>query len=295
MADTNGGQISAYDEDSTICLNFVVPQHSASGNQDEARSIAKSELWLFPSFNTTDKRWYQLSMGFVFRLEEFNKPVEAEISNILWRGSDDCIMVDLTTQTKIIERKLKKRQLNETVVEVTISVTHKELYHGDVHDLDWQQMCSTLTSRTSNTSFIVVKYFSDEERVSQTTQRKRSTTVVEDDRIPPREGCSLIPHEVRLQDAFGAWVVSPEGPVDVGACSGFCDASTDHHLFTARALLKERLRNLSLAMSPTSSHLFDISCIATEFDPLIFVAHVQERDSYVLLDLPVKAKTCACR
>lgn len=292
---------------SSIDLHFTVPRQSTDsvGGQGESPSIYKSELWLFPSFNSPrDDRWYQLTLGFVFRLEGFNRPVEAEVSNILWRGSDQCIMVDLTPQTKIIDRKLKKRDLNETLVHVRVTVHHKEEYHGSPAPVveEWQTTCSSLSSRTTNTSFLVVKYFSDEEASS----RQRRTVLSDGSKVSSRrrraapdtptnsnstQGCSLTQLKVRLQDALGDWVTSPTDPVDVGVCSGECDIAHSRELFSQRALLKERLRN----QLPIPDQQFRVSCIALTVDPVRVLIHDKKVESYFLVNLPIKAKTCGCR
>ena len=296
FADTNGGQIGGGGVSSSIDLHFTVPQQTtnAIGSQDESRPISKSELWLFPNFNVPkNERWYEVSLGFVFTLEGFNRPVEAEVGNILWRGSDDCIMVDLTPQTKIIDRKLKRRGLNETLVHVRVTVHHREEYHGPTpHVEEWQNTCSSLSHRTTNTSFLVVKYFSDETEVSEDTSRSRRRV----ENLPQSnsslpEFCSLIQFKVRLQEVFGNFITSPTEPVDIGACVGKCDISLTGELFSKRAMLKDRMRSLP---SIPKEH-FTVNCVAQTVVPLNVLIHDDREDSYFLVKLPIKANTCGCR
>ena len=281
---------------SSIDLHFTVPRQSttAIGSQDESPPIYKSELWLFPSFNSPrDDRWYQVTLGFVFTLDGFNKRVEAEVRNILWKGSDDCIMVDLTHQTKIIDRKLKKRNLNETLVHVRVTVHHKEEYHGSATPQlkEWQNTCSSLSSRATNTSFLVVKYFSDDVNRSEESKRKRRSVPNVPTNSSSGQGCSLTQLKVRLQDALGDWVASPTEPVDIGACSGECDIAHSRDLFSQRAILKDRLRN----QSPIPNQEFRVSCIALALDPVKVLIHDKKAASYFLVNFPIKAKTCGCR
>ena len=286
---------------SSSILHFTVPQHSTTGigNQEEERPIAKSELWLFPRFTDSpqEPRWYELSLGFVFTLTGFNKPVETQVDGILWRGSDECIMIDLTTQTKIIDRKLKKRDLNETEVNVRVTVHHKEEYHGPTPtEQVWQQTCSSLSNRASNNSFLVVKYFSDEGPTSDGGRKKRRVAYEHPPAIEQSstDGCSLVPYEVNLQELFGEWVVSPSGTVDVGACAGSCN-SDNLNLFTARSTLKDRLSQPHNSPSIIPNHVFQVNCIAVRSSAIKFLINMEETKSLVLVNYPIKAKTCGCR
>ena len=281
-------------------LHFTVPQQSTSamGNREASRPIAKAELWLFPSFNIPqDGRWYELTLGFVITLEGFNKVREIEVGPVLWRGSDECIMVDLTRTARYIERRLKSRRLNETLVNVRVTVHHKEeVLHRTPLEKEWQRTCSSLSPRTSNTSFLVVKYFSDK------VDRGRRRRAVVDDQVPTASNysssCSLVQYTVKLQSVFGDWVVSPKEPVDVGACFGTCNININPGDFSPRAILKERLRNLrdtAESLLPLSSSHYEISCTEITVDPLVFLIYMEGPDSYVLLEYPVKAKNCGCR
>ena len=284
---------------SSITLHFTVPQQSASAIESGVEApILKSELWLFPSFDRPkDDRWYELIFRIVFTLEGFNRPFEAQIENILWRGSDECVMVDLTSQTKTIDRKLKKKNINETLVNLMVTVLDIEEHTSSTpQEQEWQTTCSSLSHRTSNTSFLVVKYFTDEENSSDHQRTKR--TISEDHQSTSGDetgGCSPIEFKVSLQKVFGDWVASPTEPVDVGACSGRCDVTKDSHLFTPRSLLKARLRNIEVLHSPMPSHNFEVFCTPLTFESLRFLIQIEEADSYVLVRYPVKVKTCGCR
>jgi hypothetical protein len=273
------------------------------GDQDKSRPIAKSELWLFPNFTETprDERWYEITLGFVFTLQGFNRPVEAQVEDILWRGSDECIMVDLTPQAKIIDRKLRKRNLNETIVRVTVTVHHKEEYHGSDRTVkEWQNACSTLSRRTSNSSFLVVKYFSDENSESSTESRVRRRSGEEPQpatNSSAPECCSVREFRVKLQDVYGDWVAAPTEPVDVGICSGVCNVEKHPEHFSPRALLKDRVRNLYLesGLSPVPEHHFKLACTPLTTEPIRLLTYVPKAESYVLFMMPIKAKTCSCR
>lgn len=284
------------DLSSNVNLHFTVPQLStgANGNQETSRPIAKAELWLFPSFDTPSDgrvRWYELTLGFVFNLDGFNKDVETQV-DVLWRDSDDCLMVDLTSATRRIAKKLRKKELNETLVIAKVTLHDKlELPNHSPSVEEWHHTCSYLNPRTSNTSFLVVKYISDEDD-SSSNRRKRAAVTGE----RTNAGCcSLIEYKVQLQEVFGDWVVSPTGLVDVGACTGFCDDTVNRYDFSPRALLKGRLRTLTNTDSLTPGLNFEVLCAPLTFDPLILLIHVAATDSYVLMDYPVKVKSCGCR
>ena len=285
------------DLSSTVNLHFTVPQLStnADGNQETSRPIEKAELWLFPTSNpSSEGQWYKLTLGFVFDLYDFNKNVESQVENVLWRDSDECMMVDLTSATKVIARKLKKRELNETDVtaEVTVRQKVKLPKSASPSVQEWQHTCSFLNARTSNTSFLVVKYISDEVDDSGRVKKRRAAVK---DKPSTANCCSLITYEVQMQDVFGDWVVSPNGPVDVGACAGVCDVAINRFKFSPRALLKDRLRTMINPHLHAPGYDFGVSCAPLTFDPLILLIHVEAQDSYVLMDFPVKAKTCGCR
>ena len=284
----NDGQIGG---SSSVTLHFTIPQQSTNGieSQEVSRPISKAELWLFPDFSSqVDDHWYKLTFGFVFTLEGFNRPVETQVDNILWRSSDECVMVDLTAQTKIIDRKLKKCNLNETFVNVWVTVHHIEEYHGTTPEVqEWQNTCSSLSSRSSNTSFLV---FTDEENSSYGQGTKRA--VPDDYRWTTgneTEGCSLVEYKVSLQEVFGTWVASPTELVDVGACSGRCDVNKDRDLFSPRAILKARLRNVQSPVSHMPNHNFQVFCTPVTFEPLLLLIHIREANSYALVDYLVKA------
>lgn len=319
--DPNGGRIGGGGVSGSINLHFTVPQQSTTAiGKEEAKPIAKSELWLFPRFDDVpqDQRWYEISLGFVFTLSGFNKPVETQVDGIRWRGADECIMVDLTTQTKIIDRKLKKRNLNETQVNVRVTVHHREEYHGPIPtEQEWQRTCSSLSSRASNNSFLVVKYFSDE-RPSTEGRKKRQVAYDRPQPIDERpsiegrkkrrvaydhpqpiedsstEGCSLVSYNVSLQEVFGPWVVSPSELVDVGACAGTC-SSNNGNLFTPRSQLKDRLSHSHHSPSVIPNHVFQVNCIAIRSSAMQFLIYMEETNSLVLVNYPIKAKACGCR
>ena len=284
---------------SSIDLHFTVPRQSANGisSEDDSKPISKSELWLFPSFDSPrDDRWYAITLGFVFTLEGFNRPVETEV-NVLWRGSDECIMVDLTGQTKIIDRKLRKRNLNETLVHVKVTVHHKEEYHGSTPQIqEWQRTCSALSQRTSNTSFLVVKYFTAKEDTSDETRKKRSTaeSSIQSNSSLPESGCSIKTYRINLREVLGDWVASPSDEVELGVCAGACNVEENKGLFSQQAILKDRLRNNDLLHNP-NSYNFDVHCIALKVKQMTILIDMNKIESYVLFNLPIQAHTCGCR
>ena len=290
-ADMSGAQIDVGGDQSSVRLQFTVPQ------QSEPNAIENGELWLFPSFNTPlEDRWYKLSFGFIIRLREFDNVVETR-RVLYWRSTDECIKVNLTKHTKKIASRIKRKNLNETLVTVDVTLHHKEVVLAGRMEEEWQRTCSALISRSSNTSFLVVKYFSDEEESQSDSARKRRTTV--EDPVPSVDakpsGCSLVPFNVNLQEVYGDWIVSPTEPVNVGACSGTCDINSNSKLFSARAIFKDRLINMKDTLPDLPSHDLDVSCVPLTLKPLVFLIHVETTDYYVLVEYPIKATSCGCR
>lgn len=304
-------------EDSITTLQFRVPkQRSTSGsNQNDKKLPQKAELWMFPRIsNEPNARWYEVTLGFEFRL--FNKIWEVD-EHIRWRSSDECIMVDLTSSIQKIDKRLQRRKkINETLANVTVTVHHiTELTSNNIpNEQDWQKICrSELQNRSSNTSFLVVQYFSDSPEGSTENRKKRTATnealtnsIKRDSvnvhrrrqiaELPSTErGCTNYTHMVRLQDVFGDWVVAPTEEVDVGLCYGFCRMDLNIAAFTPRGILKNRLKNVGDKDSTVPSDHFEVKCAPLAFEPVIFLIHMEETDSYILMDYPIKVKSCGCQ
>lgn len=300
-----GGQIG--DDVSKIELNFTVPQKSIASDsesrsrrettgaitsEEEPRPITRSELWLFPNFDSQrEGRWYKIELGFRFKMEKFKRHMAAD-AIAYWKDTDDCMMVDLTRETKNIDRKLQKKNLTETTINVIVTVHHKEEYHGSIPAVQsGQKTCYPLSNRSSNTSFLVVKYFPDESEESSTVERKRRDTVeTPQTRNSSSQSCSVREFKVKLQDAFGDWVASPKESVDVGICRGECDIENNQVLFSKRAILKDRLNNL------VQRHSFEVSCTPVSLtSTTILIQEKNLNSSYFLVNWPIKVHACGCR
>lgn len=321
----NSQQIAVGGENSKTTLQFRVPKQQSidandvkSNQEDEPQ---KAELWLFPRIGQinepNDLRWYELRLGFVF--DVLKKEWEDE-EIIYWRNSDECIMVDLTAHVQKIHRRLgRKKKKNETLASVKVTVHHKRelLQNIPTKPQDWQQICSSeLQNRTSNTSFIVVQYFSNSADSSNESRRKKRTAVNKPlnpsnkidsvnahrrraqraaavQRPSEEQGCTNYEYNVNLQEVFGAWVVAPTEEIDVGICYGFCDIGTNPEAFSPRGILRNRLRNMEESLVP-SDH-FDVSCTPLTFEPLILLIRMEETDTLILMDFPIKVKSCGCQ
>lgn len=323
MVGETNHQIVVGGEGSTITLTFRVPkQRSMSdSNQSDKNSKLpqKAELWMFPRIsNEPNARWYEVDLGFLFNL--FNKEWEVD-ERIRWRSSDECIMVDLTPSIQRIDKRLqRRRKINETLANVTVTVHHiTELTGNNIpNEQDWQKICrSELQNRSSNTSFLAVQYFSDSPEGSTENRKKRTATnealtnTIKRDsvnvhrrqiaelpsmKLPSMErGCTNYTHMVRLQEVFGDWVVAPTEEVDVGLCYGFCRMDLNIAAFTPRGILKNRLKNVGDKDSTVPSDHFEVKCAPLAFEPVIFLIHMEETDSYILMDYPIKVKSCGCQ
>ena len=273
-------------------LLFTVPQ------QKEIKAIGKSEIWLFPSLDTpVEEGWYKLELALVITMPDFNNPVEAD-KTVYWRSTDGCLMIDVTGQTKAIARKLSKRALNKTLVTVEVSIIHKLKLIGNLpKEKEWQQVCATLSPRSNNNSFLVVKYYSDKEINDsiRSSVEKRNLEKRSIDRFNTSGGCSLSPFIVDLEVIYGDWVMSPKEAVDIKACTGTCDIVDDFPLFSSRAFLKDRIRNVKETLGVPSEMNLDVSCVALTFEPLTLLIYVDDDDYYALVDFPIKATSCGCR
>lgn len=270
--DTNSGAVN---------LHFTVPQ------QQDSSDIVKSELWLFPSLQAVlPSDWYTVRFLLTSTLPSFNRPIET-VSEVKWKSSDGCAMVDATVLTKKIARKLRNYQLNETLVDLKVQIFSITPLYSVLKEEEWQQVCKSLSPRSSNSSFLVVKYYSDQ--VSSTTsERKKRSTLNDGGRYSEDESpCSVVPFYVNLTEAYGTWVVSPRGLTDIRACAGACDVASSLHLFSSRALLKDRLRDLS------KYDVQPVTCVPVAFEPLPFL--IYQVDYYVLVEYQVKATKCGCR
>lgn len=309
MVGETSHQITVGGEGSQTTLQFRVPkQRSMSGSQNK-KEPQKAELWMFPRIsNEPNGRWYEVELGFDFSL--FNKKWEVK-KLIHWRNSDDCIMVDLTSSIQKIDRRLrKKKNINETLANVSVTVNHmKELLNNFPKEQDWQKTCKfELQNRSSNTSFLVAQYFSNSPGSSTENRKKRTATTHSNKRdslnlhrrrrqtvaLPSMErGCTKYTHMVRLQEVFGDWVVTPTEEVDVGLCYGFCNLDNNPEAFTPRGILNNRLKNMVDKNSPVASDHFEVNCTPLAFEPIIFLIHIE--DSYILMDYPIKVKSCGCQ
>lgn len=275
------GRFDVDENSRAVNLNFTVPQ------QQDSSDIVKSELWLFPSLQASlSSEWYTIRFLLTSTLPSFNKPIET-LSEVKWQSSGGCVMVDATRLTKKIARKLRSNQLNETLVYLKVQILSLTPLYNEHSKADWQQICKSLSPRSSNSSFLVVKYYSDQ--VSSTTsERKKRNSLGENDRSPETEsGCSLVPFYVNLTEVYGTWVVSPIELTDIRACAGDCDVGSNYHLFSSRALLKDRLKDLS------RYDVKPVTCVPVAFEPLVFL--IYQADYYVLVEYQVKATKCGCR
>lgn len=282
-----GGRMDIGSYTSTVTLLFTVP------HQKEIKAIGKSEIWIFPSLETPlEEGWYKLTLALVITMPDFNKPVEAD-KIVYWHSTDDCIMIDVTGQTKSIARKLSKRSLNETLVTVEVSIIDKlKLIRNLPKKSEWHQTCLALSPRNDDNSFLVVKYYSDKE-INESRPASVEKRSIENSNSSG--GCQPVPFYVNLKVIYGDWIVSPRGEVDIQACSGTCDIVDDYRLFSSRAFLKHRLRNVGNSISVPSKLNLDVSCTPLDFEHLVLLIYVNTGDYYVLVEYPVKVKTCGCQ
>ena len=279
FADVGSGRFDVSTDVDPVKLQFTVPRQQDSGD------IVKSELWLFPTLESTqDDGWYEIRLTLFAKMKYLNKEREFETNErIYWRSSDKCVMVVATDLTKKIARRLKRHGINETLIDLTLEIIMIRPLINAPKEAEWQQTCRALSPRSSNNSFLVIKYYSDQE--STTTGRKKRSTVPTTTSESP-SSCSLVPFRVNLTEVFGSWIISPRELVDIKDCKGTCDVVSDYKLFSPRAVLKDRLKD-------SIKYEQKVSCVPTAFEPVAFL--IYQEDYYVLVEYLVSATACGCR
>ena len=263
-----------------VKLQFTVPQ------KQDSSDIVKSELWLFPTLESKqDDGWYEIRLSLSAKMKSLNKARAFQTNELVyWRSSDKCVMVVATDLTKRIARRLKKRGINETLIDLTLEILMIRPLINAPKEAEWQQTCRALSPRSGNNSFLVIKYYSDKENTSTTGRKKRSTVPTTTSESP--SCCSLVPFRVNLTEAFGSWIISPRELVDIKDCKGNCDVVSDYKLFSPRAVLKDRLKD-------SIKYKQEVSCVPTAFEPVAFL--VYQENYYVLVEYLVSATACGCR
>ena len=263
-----------------VKLQFTVPR------QQEISNIVKSELWLFPTLESTqDGGWYEIRLSLSAKMKYLKKARTFETNeSIYWRSSDKCVMVVATGLTKKIARSLKRHGINEILIDLTLKILQIRPLINASKEAEWQQTCRALSPRSSNNSFLVIKSYSDQESTSTTGRKKRSTVSNTTSESPT--SCSLVPFRVNTTEVFGSWIILPP-IININDCQGSCSFSLDRNLFSLHAVLKGRLMGYI-------KNEQEVCCVPIAFKPVTFLI-ARPEDKYVIVQALISATACGCR
>lgn len=286
----------------TLSLLFTIPK------QRDGNMIQKAELWIFPDMTSslaTFQSPVTVAMLATAHLANSRRP-RTDSFTFTWKPEEGCIPIDLTQLTLKLARKISSEEQDEVNVTITLEVldafvtgqSTSLVTEGGCGDL--LPACISLQQRTSNTPFLVIKYFTyngeskvagvegegeEGEQEEGASDAKRHLPGRR--REAPDDGnCKLERLLVNLTDIYGDFVVRPL-QADIRDCSGTCDSS-QFKLYSSHALVKERMNYF------TGDAGLSVCCSPSEFEPLELLIY---QDGYFLIvefsDLV--ATKCSCR
>lgn len=256
------------DDGNQLILNFVIP------NPGDTLGIHETDLWIFPdSSQLQNNRIMDLTFLVVVELAHARNP-RREVMNYSWRMDSNCLKLNMTGLSRKIINNLQKKGLEKTNVTVRIEVVtarDPEVIQNtfDV-DEDLREGCSALLNRSSNTAFLVMKYYderhltnqpltddstNDEGSSSQFSRphKRQSESDTSDstevsESLPtltntsdPWKGCSIVPLRVNLTKVFGDFIIYPK-EVYIDDCYGSCSTGRNADHFTLHARIKEQIK-----------------------------------------------------
>lgn len=263
------------------------------------------ELWLFPDKSLIPaNRTLELSFLFQALVPPATNP-RSDQQTIFWNTNEDCMYLNLTALSKKILKIIQKRMLNQSNVKLKVEVTRVEessqgiannMLNAARHDL-----CASLSQRTSNNSFLIIKNYDDSSTTFVTPQPGPTRAVSKRDvaeinlnvsrdaiLINP---CGVVPLVVDLIQVYGNFIKAPT-VTDVKDCSGRCTLLLDRLAFTKHGEIKERLK--LLPGGETFSN-FEPCCKPVAFKPLNVLIRLRDK-SEVIVQLPdLVVDKCACQ
>lgn len=274
-------------------LTFTIPIQSSSG--DEVPSV---ELWFFPDRAHIERnRILEVTfrvMANVFGTSNSRNDDPRET----WDTNEDCFVLNMTTLSKKISRVLQKRNLNESKVHVSVEVintrTRDSLSGNSTRRALNQDLCSVLSTRGTNDSFLVIKNYQEHFGPMVGVSTEFPSLAVEPNPRPTKdnsEGCRVVPLVVNLAEVYGSFIKGPTR-TDIKDCSGKCTL-LQRSLFSKHAEVKERLKLL-----PGGEELsnFKPTCIPMDLKPLHILISIMEDTSGVIVQLPdLIVERCACQ
>ena len=286
-----------FEETNQLNLQFVIPKHSNDGD-----TFPDVELWVFPDKSQVSRDTL-LEIRYVAKADipEASSP-RMHQSLQLWDTNEDCIALNLTILSKKIYKVLQKRSLKESNVSVTIEITNvKESTRNHTADALHHDLCTSLSQRGSNQSFLIIKNYADQsihrlfdaENLEANTSSVKKREAINDiaNNSTASDSCRVVSLIVNLTEVYGDFIKAPV-MTDIKDCSGEC-TSYKRNLFSKHAEIKERLKLL-----PGGSQLseFEPSCVPLRYRPLNVHISLRNKPSYVIVQLPdLIVDKCACQ
>lgn len=284
------------DETHQINLEFTVPRQSTDG-------FPQVELWIFPNKSLTQPNKV-LELGFLVQahVPTASNPRSSQ-PTFLWNTNEDCVHLNLTSLSKKILKILQRKMVNESSVRLEVEIvrvreTSQTIENSNINTAQ-QDLCSSLSQRSSNESFLIIKNYNESNMHPIITQSgpnlARSERDVDEVNSPPItrpiNPCGVVPLAVNLSEVYGSFIKAPV-VTDIKDCSGRCTLLLDRLVFTKHGEIKERLKLL-----PGGEALSDFEpcCMPIKFKPLHVLIRLKD-NSEVIVQLPdLVVDECACQ
>lgn len=285
----------------TFQLLFTIPR------QKEATTIKNAELWLFPSLqyqqSFPEDTIVEMKLIVKVNLAHAKQPRESPMK-MTWDTRVDCIPLKMTVLSKKISNNLRKNNLEEANITVTIEVLqtvsqrpfptdHVNMTSSNI------DICDGLAERRTNTPFLVVKYYSDEvynaymssgyslgmQPVPDSKTKRDLLPVLRDS--AGHSNCSIVPLVADLTEIYGSFIIKPRR-LDISDCHGSCNSLSNSNSFTQHATIVDKLK-----LKKGGDFIRDICCVPVAYKSqrlLIFQSHY-----FVLVEFKDMIVTeCAC-
>lgn len=303
----------AFDETNEIQLEFPIPKVSTTGDGPEV------ELWILPDKSQTPpNKVDKITFRAVADIPQASNP-RIHIANLLWNTNQDCVQLNLTSLSRKISKILQKKNLNETIMSLAVSIVRVEELEGEFqpnasvnpfhHDL-----CNSMLQRESNDSFLVIKNYDErgiQDQFSQQPGPPASASAQKshnNDKVLPMglsaagasvsvsrqhadSSCGVVPLVVNLTDVYGDFIKAPI-VIDVRDCSGRCTLLHDSSKFSKHGEIKERLKFLPGGESLSN---YEPSCTPIKFQPLQVLIGLQAKSDVIVQMSDLVVDRCACQ
>ena len=242
----------AFQEGNTFNIMFTVPR------QKDSTTIQNAELWLFPSqqYQATFEKGTVIEMTLlvVINLAHAKQP-RREVMEVTWNTHTDCIPLSMTSLSRKISKNLQKRDLEQANITVSIEVVRVNSQASQLTipiNSSFDDICTALADKTSNTPFFVVKYYSDEpfgDYISSGSpldlqppvgNNRQKKDIDPSDSSRP-SNCSVVPLIVDLAEVYGPFIIKPQR-LDISDCYGSCNVLLNYESFSQHATILERLK-----------------------------------------------------